>query len=278
MRSRATTQSPVPAATPWSATTGTSTAPGLGWEHVKRHRSDALWYFCGEHPSGFSTSATLRARGYSDPAHVEWSVRQGADKVYAAGGYRGPEITVFSSAGSRRAGDVHIEVREQTPGGTATSHVDHLTVRTPHRLAQLDTNDTPGCPPGGPAGCTGFLSRIRYRILDNVGGTIVGATVNERFPGPAVDDQPNRWRASTVTSGSAWPNTDGTFVDNLYKCCGIPAPVGLSSPHYGDTVYHEPHEFYVGSTTPGRGCRVQRHTLQFFRGYADHEYIRSPAP
>ena len=39
-----------------------------------------------------------------------------------------------------------------------------------------------------------------------------------------------------------------------------------------------PQEFYVGSTTPGRGCRVQRHTLQFYRGYADQEDIHSPAP
>jgi len=93
-----------------------------------------------------------------------------------------------------------------------------------------------------------------------------------------VNDQPNHWTGATITAGTTWRNTNGTFVDNLYKCCGIPAPVGPASPNYGDAVYHEPHEFYVGSVTAGRGCRVQRHTLQFYRGYADHENIQSPAP
>lgn len=271
-----------PETTP-AETTPPAAAPagaGLDWQQQRRHRSDALWYFCGEHPAGFSTTATLRASGYTDPGRVEWFVRQGADKVYAPGGYRGTEITLHSSAGSRRADDVHVEVQETLPDGSVTSHLGRLTVRKPHRLILRGTTDHSTCPPWerSHGTCASLWSEVAYRIVDNVGGTIVGATVNERFPGPVVHDQPNRWTAATMTAGTAWPHTDGTFVDNLYKCCGIPTPVGSASPQYGDPVYHEPQEFYVGSTVPGRGCRVQRHTLQFFRGYADHEHIRSPAP
>jgi hypothetical protein len=211
---------------------------------------------------------------------VEWFVRQGADKVYAPGGFSGPEITLHSGAGSQRPDDVHIEVQERMPDGAVTSYLGRLTVRKPHRLLHEWSSDHASCPPWdpSPATCPSFWSEISYRVLDNVGGTIVGATVNERFPGPAVDDQPNHWTGAPVTSGTSWPNTNGTFIDNLYKCCGIPAPVPPSSPNWADKVYHEPHEFYVGSTTSGRGCRVQVHTLQFYRGFADHENIRSPAP
>ena len=261
-------------------TTASEGAGTLRWRHEKRHRWDALWFFCGERPSGFSTTATLRAEGYSDPDAVEWFVRQGADKVYAPDGFRGKTLTLHSSAGSVSPGDVHIEVQERLADGTVSSSLDYLTVRKPHRLIQESTTDHASCPPWdpSPASCVSFWSEIRYRVVDNVGGTVVGATVNERFPGPAVDDQPNYWRGATVTAGGSWPNTNGTFVDNLYKCCGVPSPVTSSSASWGDKVYHEPQQFYVGSTVSGRGCRVQSHTLQFYRGFADHEGIRSPAP
>ena len=270
---------PIPVANPALATAATPQQPaGLHWNHVKAHRWDALWYFCGAHPSGFSTTATLRAEGFTDPARVSWFVRQGADKVYAPGGFEGPELTLHSSAGSRRADDVHVEVQESAPDGTVTTHLGTMTVRAPHRLRQEWTAEPGGCPPGlaGSAGCTGLTSEINYRILDNFGGTIVGATVNELFPSAPVADQPNNWTLSTITSGSAWRNTNGTFTDTLFKCCGSPAPVPPADTHWGDKVLHQTHEFYVGSATPGQGCLVQRHTLQYYRGTADHEDIHSP--
>lgn len=256
-------------------------ASSLRWEHVKRHQWDALWFFCGEHPSGFSTTATLRAQGFTNPNAVEWFVRQGADKVYAPGGFYGPEITLHSSEGSQRADDVHIEVQERMADGTVNNYLGRFTVRKPHHLRQEWTSDHNSCPPGsvGGAGCPGLWTEISYRVFDNVNGTIVGATVNERFPGPVTNDQPNNWSGAAVTSGSSWPNTNGTFVDNLFKCCGTPAPIqNAANPNWGDKVFHMPHEFFVGSTTSGRGCRVQTHTLQFYRGTADHENITSPAP
>jgi hypothetical protein len=272
-----------PAATPEAGPGTTPAAPAatsLSWEFVKRHQWDALWFFCGEHPSGFSTTATLRAQGFANPDALEWSVVQGADKVFAPDGWHGREITLHSSDGSRRADDVHIEVAETLADGTVNRYEGRLTVRKPHRLRQESTGDTPGCPSGaGPAGCPGYLSDITYRIFDNVSGTIVGATVNERFPGPVTNDQTNNWSGAAVVSGSNWPNTNGTFTDSLLKCCGTPAPLmNTADPQWSDKVFHMPHEFFVGSTTPGRGCRVQTHTLQFYRGFAAHESIRSPAP
>jgi len=261
-----------PAATPSPA------AGSLRWQFIPQHRWDALWYFCGEHPSGFSITATLRAEGFTNPNNVEWFVRQGADKVYAPGGFNGPEIVLHSSAGSLRSDDVQIEVQERQAGGGGSSYQGGLTVRKPSRLRQEWSSDSTTCPDLSLIPHPAIWSEIHYRVIDNVGGTIVGATVNERFPSPPVNDQPNNWGSAPTTSTQNWPNTNGTFTDNLYMCGGTPAPVTTSSSNWGDKVYHMPQEFYVGSTTPGRGCRVQAHTLQFYRGYADHEDIHSPAP
>ena len=262
-----------PPATPPPAAAGS-----LRWRFIPQHRWDALWYFCGEHPSGFSITATLRAEGFTNPNNVEWFVRQGADKVYAPGGFSGPEIVLHSSEGSRRPDDVQIEVQERLPGGGGSSYQGGLTVRKPYRLRQEWSSDSTTCPDPSLVPHPAIYSEINYRIIDNVGGTIIGATVNERFPSPPVNDQPNNWSTSPTTSTQNWPNTNGTFTDNLYQCGGTPAPVTTSSSQWGDKVYHMRQEFYVGSTTPGRGCRVQWHTLQFYRGYADQEGIHSPAP
>jgi len=288
--------SPAPPVTPSTTATSSSgadaipTTPGsrtpaaatsLTWHHIKRHRHDALWYFCGENPTGFSTNATLRAQGFSNPNNLEWFVRQGADKVYAPAGFNGSEITLHSSAGSRRRGDVHIEVKERMPDGTMNSHLGHFTVRKPHRLRQVGATDHANCPPaaGCPAACPAYWTEFNYRVIDNVGGTIVGATVNERFPNAKVNDNPNDWvsPAAFITT-PFWANTNGTFIDNWFVFCGTPSPVATASPNALDLVDHMDHEFYVGSQTPGRGCRVQTHTAQRLRAFAEHNNIVTPAP
>src|SRR5262249_4126804 len=67
--------------TPTPITPAPATPAILSWTHVLTHPSDALWYFRGEHPSGFSTSARLRASGYSNAALLNWRITQGADKI-----------------------------------------------------------------------------------------------------------------------------------------------------------------------------------------------------
>ena len=215
------------------ATAAPAAAGTLRWQFIPQHRWDALWYFCGEHPSGFSTTATLRAEGYTNPNNVEWFVRQGADKVYAPGGFTGPEIVLHSSEGSRRADDVQIEVQERQPGGGLSSYQGGLTVRKPYRLRQEWTSDHTTCPDPSLVPSPAIWSEIHYRIIDNVGGTIIGATVNERFPSPPVNDQPNNWSSAPTTSSQNWPNTNGTFTDNLYMCGGTPPPVDAQQQQLG---------------------------------------------
>jgi len=256
-------------------------APALSWTFVKTHTWDALWFFCGEHPAGFSTRILLRADGYSDPTALRWSIERGADKIDFAGAPSGPEVHVTSKAGSTRLDDVTVRVTEGTSAGAPSSD-GTLTVRKPHHLIHRFTRhhaNSPAfdanCPTGGP----GHWTEIGYRVVDNVGGTIVGATVNENFPSAPAVDMPNNWWTPVATPAtSVWHNTDGTFIDYWWVCGGAPAPLNPGDPHDGDSIDRTAHEFYVGGNAPARGCRVQRHTAHRYFGHTEHENVVTPAP
>jgi hypothetical protein len=272
---------PAPAPTPTPPTTTPAAgAASLTWTHVLRHRFDALWFFCGEHPSGFSTTATLQASGHMDPTQLGWSIVQGSDKVGFTGAATGAQVDVESKKGSTRADDVEIEVREGV-GPATPAYTGRLTVRKPHRLILRNTGDNGACPPwaGCAVACGQYWTTLDYRVVDNVGGTVVGATVNEHFPGAKANDQANNWvsPAAFITT-PFWPNTNGTFIDNWFVSCGAPPPVAPGNALAGQGVDQIPHEFYVGSQTPGRGCIVQRHTAHRYRGRTRHENITSPVP
>lgn len=259
------------------------TAPasaGLSWSHVLQFPHDALWWFCGEHPSGFSTTARLRATGFSDPSLLSWRITLGGDKVAFRGAVTGEEVSVRSTAGSTRAGDVTIEVREGTGAGAPTFS-GNLTVRRPHRLIHRSDTDHGACPGWAacPAACPAYWTEIGYRVVDNVGGTIVGATVNENFPGAKTNDQATNWvsPAAFITT-PFWENTNGTFIDNWFVFCGSPSPVAPGAANAATGVDQIPHEFYVGSTTPALGCRVQTHTAHRYLGFTRHENVTTPAP
>ncbi|MFL6331858.1 MAG: hypothetical protein ACJ754_00785 [Pyrinomonadaceae bacterium] len=159
-----------------------------------------------------------------------------------------------------------IGAQETLADGTVNTYLGQLTVRKPHRLQQEWQSEHFSSPPGsvGGAGCPGLWTEIAYRVFDNVGGTIVGATVNERFPGPTTNDQPNNWGSSAITSGASWPNTNGTFVDNLFKCCGTPPP---SSPAPTPTGVTRSYTCRTSSTWAARrpgtgaGCRLTRSSI-----------------
>jgi hypothetical protein len=271
---------PVTAETP--ATTAEALAPpSLTWEYKKRHKWDALWWFNGEKPSGFSVTARLEASGYGDPANLDWQIVRGSDKVAFQGASTGENVILESKKGSSKKDDVEIQVRE----GTATdvpSYTGKFTVRTPHRLAPISTTDFNGCPSWAsscPSTCAAHWTEIKYRIFDNVSGTIVGATVNENFPSAKTDEQTNDWVSpASFSSTPYWENTNGTFIDYWSVWCGTPAPVSPTDPGANTRVDKIPHEFYVGSKVAGKGVRVQKHNAHRYLGYTRHENITTPAP
>lgn len=271
-----------PGPAPESEATAPSVAPALSWAFVKTHTWDALWFFCGEHPAGFSTRILLRAGGFADPTALTWSIPRGSDKIAFVGTPTGPEVHVTSTAGSALLDDITVRVTEGVVTAGAPSHDGTLTVRKPHRLLPRFIRHHANCPPFERrcgAGAAAHWTELGYRIVDNVGGTIVGATVNENFPSAKADDQPNSWwRPVAAPSTPDWRNTDGTFIDYWWVFGDPPLPVNPGDPHDNDSVDRAPHEFYIGSPNPGKGCRVQTHTAHRYLGHTVHENIASPAP
>jgi hypothetical protein len=222
----------------------------------------------------------LRANGATDPTKLTWKITAGADKVEFDGAAAGAEVQVKSKAGSRRQDDVSVDVQDGSAAGTP-AYSGKLTVRKPDNLISRMVVDHGSCPAwaGCAAACPAYWTEIDYRIVDNVGGTIVGATVNEKFPSAKVNDQATDWGSpAAFATTPSWPNTNGTFIDNWFQSCGTPSPVAPGAANAGQKVDHMEHEFYVGSTSPGKGCRVQKHTAQRYLGFARHENITTPAP
>jgi hypothetical protein len=274
-------QATPPAATLEAEVAAPTAAAALSWTFVKTHTWDALWFFCGQHPAGFSTTILLRADGYGDPTALTWSITRGSDKIAFDGAPTGAEVHVRSKAGSARLDDIAVRVTEGT-GAASPSSDGALTVRKPHRLLPRFVRHHANCPAFDatcPVGAAAHWTEFGYRVVDNVGGTIVGATVNENFPSAKADDQPNTWTSpAAFSSTSVWKNTDGTFVDFWWVWGNAPLPVNPGDPHDSDSVDQLEHEFYVGGTTPGTGCRVQTHIAHRYLGHTQHENTRSPAP
>lgn len=254
------------------------------WSAVGLQPRNSLWFFCGENPSEFSTSARLRTANFSNATNVNWSITHGADKVEFDGTPTGAEVRVKSKAGSTSRNDVRIEARQGTGSG-AQAFTGSLTVRKPHSLEMVGSpNDQASCPPWD-ASCPGhpvWWTQITYRLKDNMNDTLQSVDVNENFPSAKSNDIPNNWvdpsSFSTVPFWSSSKTSGGTFVDNWYVWGGMPSPVAPSDPGANTSVDRIPHEFYVGSQTSAHGCRVQTHTAHRYLGYARHEGITTPAP
>jgi hypothetical protein len=254
--------------------------PQLTWRFMERFKNDALWWFDGEQPVGFSTTARLHAFGYRNPANLNWQITEGGDKVAFQQNPNGSEVVLESINGSIAKDDVAIEVREGAAAGDP-NYIGRLSVRKPHRLIRLAPIDTPGCPSWGGCSnkCTSYWSQLPYRIVDNLDGTIVGATVNELFPSAKIDDDPNSWRDPFAQANTVpfWQNTNGTFVDHWFMSCDKPYPVPPTAGTAYIQIDHMAHEFFVGSKIPGVGVRVQKHTAVRYLGFARHENITTPA-
>jgi hypothetical protein len=286
-----TPNTPVTPATPTSPSTPQSSASlptpsshaELSWTQVLAFANDALWWFCGENPRWFSSTALLRAAGYTDQAALTWRITQGADKVAFQGPPTGPEVRLRSTAGSARADDVTVAVAEGTRAG-APSFSGSLTVRKPHRQILEAHTPIDGCPPRDVvANCVPPVhwDRFIYRILDNMGGTIIGAAHNESFPGPVKKDEDNDWplpgEPGMATGGVA--RTGGTVADDWVVSGNLsPLPVEIGDPRSRESVDHIPQQQFVGSDQSGKGCRVETHVMHRFLGETDVEDRRTPAP
>ena len=244
-----------------------------------------LWFFCGEHPRGFATTVTLTANATGE-APITWSIIAGADKVAFTGPGTAPtsatgiQVRLRSIGGSAHADDVAIRVSEGS-GASARRYTGRMSVHKPHRLipSRFGVVGDRDRPWNG-----GFLSLLSYRMVDNLGGSIRGGTMNEQF-GAAINVIPNNWPVPHTQSDTDI-DLDGVVTDAIgihgaarFPIPQIPGPSRVPPmPLSGQRVDVIKQKFFIGSSIAGRGCRVQTDDFVRFIDHGRHENIVSPAP
>ncbi len=228
---------------------------------------NAVWWFNGQTPTGYATSINLTAT-FAGATSYQWNITSGSDKITLSNA-TSQTATVVGSALSASSGDVSVTV---TVNGSVTSAAFTLTVRGPKTLV-------PGSIQHQADSSYGYVSSIGYTIRDNLNQNLSNVGVNESL-GPVMNDYPNTsWVAAPPTG---YTPTGATFADIITGQAVSPPPYPFpnapSSPLGTTAVHHLAQSWFVGSTTPGSGGRVQTDTLQRYVDHAAHLNIVSPAP
>ena len=122
----------------------------------------------------------------------------------------------------------------------------------------------------------GYETHENYEALDDKGATMKGYDVNELFTTPPTNDAPKcDWRRGAA-GGLSVPGT--TWFDNMQGELSnkTPTPQNPGKPIGSTKVQHWNQEWYIGSTTPGKGTKVQTNVFQKYQDHANHESIKSP--
>jgi hypothetical protein len=116
-----------------------------------------------------------------------------------------------------------------------------------------------------------YETHENYEVLDDKGQPMKGFDVNEKFTtSPTNDAAKCDWRrgaAGGVHAGGS------TFFDNMQGevSSKTPTPQNPQTPLGSTKVQHWTQEWYIGSTTPGKGTKVQTNTFQKYQDHAAHE-------
>ena len=226
-----------------------------------------VWWFNGENPSGYATTITLTA----EPANAgsySWSIVSGADKVTLSANGNTATVTGTTPSSFREVG---IRV---TADGAASDTYD-ITVRAPHRLVLI--RDFQHFANTG----LWYETHISYRIEDQFTDVLpTNVHINEDFTTAAIDDFAGHDWNRTINEGAALIAPSSWFdrITGPDNNPVNPQPRSPCSPLCNTKVYHWNGGWYVGSSTIGRGVRVQTNTWVRYTDHAEHTSRTSPAP
>jgi len=236
-----------------------------------------LWWFNGENPANYHTDATLTANGL-DTGYFYWNVTQGADKVELDGGAVGwcdsawvtddNTVAIRSKSASAAAETVTEDITVTlTYNGKIVGSYD-LAIFTPHDIIHLSNNDVDHY-------SFGYSSFIHYRARDQFKRTLpYNIGLNEIWTSEIVSDYSGMtWRQFGAGGSVQNPANMKDKIDGEYSN-RTPTPIKPSDndPEASTAVCHWTGNWYIGSTTPGKGVRVKTTcTWQKYRGYARHE-------
>lgn len=247
-----------PAAPAAPAPAAPAPAPAAPAATVVVTAPNTLWYFDGENPAGYATSA---------PVHTDKNTGTFAWTCSASLRLSSPTAarpTVTAIQASVAANDAWVEVTWSDPaGGTATQR-QTLTVKAPSSMTHLNDVDKVDA-------TWAYETEIHYSVKDQFGAILPSnVPLNEQFTAaPTADAAGMDWRRGP--EGGALVNPNDWF-DRVQgeTATHTPTPVGPSHADKGTAVYHWPGHWQVGSQTIGRGRRVISVTWQKYRGYARH--------
>jgi hypothetical protein len=234
-----------------------------------------LWWFNGQTPAGYDTQITLTATP-ANAGSYQWAVVAGTDKVNFSNGADTittgtNQATVVSTASS-----AFQEVKIRVTVNGITSGKFKMSVRAPYRLV-LNQNFVHSVDPA-----YGYITRIYYRIEDQFTDLLPNdVPLNEQWSTGVVNDFAGaNWRRDApfgaIESPASWP--DEIQGESNLLPANPPSRSPCTPSLCNTAVQHWGQEWYIGSTNPGVGRRVQTDTLQKYTDHASHQNRVSPAP
>ena len=182
-----------------------------------------------------------------------------AETVHPSRATASPGPADNEAAGSSDASEQQQATGQETEASPATP--DHLNAKGTSHAA-----DAPW----------GYLSHINYEVIDDKGKAMKGFDVNEQWEtGVVADDATCNWPRGAP---GGFTSSSTMFADMIgaVGAGGTPAPTAPGSPLGTHATQHWGQAWYIGSTTPGKGTKVQTNTLQKYLDHATHTGIKSP--
>jgi hypothetical protein len=251
--------------------------------HPKITGKNSIWYFNGEFPSDttiYPTFTFLTAQdGKPSGTPRIWTVTQGSNIANFGGSTQlnnemANPVTLNAADRSQTPNDVSVTVNV----GGVTSRPFTVTVRVPYKLMPFNYPGTTSNIKDECDATHGYKTSLLFEIRDQFTIPLPAPIeLNEFFT-----SQQNVWPGGNWTPTAAGGATS-QFVQDIQTGAlldsnppPIPVPICPQSPLRNTKVKVLTQEWYIGSTTPGRGRKVQIDTVNKYEDHARFDAIISP--
>lgn len=232
-----------------------------------------LWWFNGESPSNYSTSATLIVSQVSTGSYT-WEITEGGDQLRfndnsTSKTTSSNSVTVKTIGFSTTENQVAVRV---TVNGQ-TSPTLRMTIRTPYKLDSLYVNSVAD-------NQRGYITELAYKVIDQFTAVLpYDVPINETLGTQVNDYSGTNWTSNAPNGAILSPSGFADYLaPPIVFQSMIPIPNNPGSDPPNVKVMHKDQAFYVGSVTGGSGRKVQTDVAQHYLDRGAHLNITSPVP